>query len=130
ADVARGFRQRVGEGFAGTVAAERKPVLLREGSASPVVKSRHLRERGLRVIYGVPLVHGESVIGVAHMGSQTAREFSEQDQLILRTMAMRATALIVQHEAREAVRQRRAPAPRRTVGRSRDVGLGPALGRG
>jgi PAS domain S-box-containing protein len=103
-ELARGFAVKIGEGFAGTVAAEGKPVLLGEGSASPMVESALLRERGLRVLYGVPLIHDGSVIGVAHMGSQTAADFTEQDKLVLRSVAVRATALIVQHRSREALR--------------------------
>lgn len=88
----------IGEGFAGKVAAEGQPLLLREGSSSPLVLSKHLRARGLKVIYGVPLQCDGRVIGVAHMGSRTAPDFSDQDRLILRSMAGRASALIVQHQ--------------------------------
>ena len=97
-ELSRGFVQEIGEGFAGKIAAETKPLLLRDGSASPLLLNRGLRERGLRVLYGVPLVEGGEVVGVAHMGSQTAADFSEQDRLILRSMAGRATGLIVGHQ--------------------------------
>lgn len=99
------FTQKIGEGFAGTIAAEGKPLLLREGSASPVIKSELLRKRGLRILYGVPLTHDGSVIGVAHMGSQTAADFTEQDKLVLRNVAVRATALIVQQRTQQAIQE-------------------------
>ncbi len=94
---------RVGEGFAGTIASTGKPLLLRGEEIEKTAKSRALRERGLRVLYGAPLLHDDEVIGVAHMGSRTAVDFSEQDRLILRSMAARATALVVQHRSRKAL---------------------------
>jgi signal transduction histidine kinase len=93
--------RNVGEGFAGKVFAERRPVLLPGGSTNPLVQSEYLRARGLKVLYGVPLLHEGEVIGVAHMGSLTASDFSEEDRHILRSMARRATALIVQQQSRE-----------------------------
>jgi PAS domain S-box-containing protein len=102
-ELAHGLVFRMDEGLAGMIATEGRPVLLPEGSASPVVKSQQLRERGLRVLYGVPLVHEAGVVGVAYMGSQTAADFSEQDKLILRSMAARATALIAQQRAQQAL---------------------------
>ena len=50
----------------------------------------------MRALYGVPLSHGGSVIGVAYMGSRTAFEFSDEDRLLFRSMASRATSVIVQ----------------------------------
>ncbi|MEZ0231188.1 MAG: PAS domain S-box protein, partial [Planctomycetota bacterium] len=96
--VSAGFTQKFGEGLAGTVASRRQPLLVHEGSKSPLVVSPYLRDRGLKVIYAVPLLYDDRVIGVTYMGSQTAAEFAEEDRLILRTMAGRATTLIVQHQ--------------------------------
>ncbi|WP_375767355.1 PAS domain-containing protein [Archangium gephyra] len=94
--VAAGFSVRVGEGFSGTIAAERRPKELRSV------------EQGIRALYGVPLMEGAEVLGVAHMGSRTAFEFSNEDKLLFRAMVGRATGLIVQAQlvARErAARQ-------------------------
>jgi len=73
---------KVGEGFAGKVAAERSPLELHGGIP------------GTRTLYGVPLLDGEKLIGVAEVGSRTAFEFSATDKLLIRTMAHRATILI------------------------------------
>lgn len=100
-DVARGFSLRVGEGFAGRIAAEKTPLQLPAAATDPLVKSEILRARGVRALFGVPLVAGGDVIGVAHMGSLTASTFSEQDQRLLRAMAERATAAIFQHRLRD-----------------------------
>ena len=110
-EVAAGFQLRVGEGFAGKIAAERRPLEVRSAAAEPLVKSEALRKRGTRALYGVPLIAGDEVVGVAHMGSITAFEFSNEDKLLFRAMVSRASALLVQtrlasreREAREAMR--------------------------
>ncbi|WNG34475.1 PAS domain-containing protein [Archangium violaceum] len=95
-EVASGFSLRVGEGFSGRIAAEQRPMELRSAATEPLVKSELIRARGTRALYGVPLMFGEEVIGVAHMGSRTAFEFSNEDKLLFRAMVSRATGLIVQ----------------------------------
>ena len=95
-EVSRGFTLKMGEGIAGKIAAEGQPIMLRDAAADPRVKSRSIREKGVHALYGVPLNHGGSVIGVAYMGSRTAYEFSEEDKLLFRSMASRATSVIVQ----------------------------------
>lgn len=57
---------------------------------------RAIRSRGIQALYGVPLLNGEQVIGVARMGSRTAQEFSNEDKLLFRVMVGRAAGLIVQ----------------------------------
>ncbi|MFL5356849.1 PAS domain-containing protein, partial [Archangium sp.] len=94
--VASGFSVRVGEGFSGKIAAERNPVELRSAATDPLVRSEALRALGIRALYGVPLVQGDEVIGVAHMGSRTAYEFSNEDKLLFRAMVSRVTGLIMQ----------------------------------
>jgi len=101
-EIETGFGVPVGEGFAGRVAAERRPLLLAAGEVGALVKSDILRHRGVQALYGVPLLHGEELIGVVHIGSLTAPGFSEQDRLMLGSMASRATAAIVQHSLRAA----------------------------
>ena len=95
-EVASGFSLKVGEGFSGRIASEGCPLELRSAATDPLVKSPALRARGIRALYGVPLSQGEEVIGVAHMGSRTAFTFSNEDKLLFRAMASRATALIIQ----------------------------------
>jgi PAS domain S-box-containing protein len=95
---------KVGEGFAGKIAATRKPLLLRGDEIRSTANSPALLERKLRVIYGAPLAFDGQIIGVVHMGSQTALDFSEQDKLVLRSLAARVTALIVQQRGQEALR--------------------------
>ncbi len=105
-EMAAGFSLKVGEGFLGLIAAERNPRELRSASTDPLVKSPALRAQGIQALYGVPLLNGEQVIGVAHMGSRTAFEFSNEDKLLFRAMVSRATGLIIQ--AQLAARERQA----------------------
>ncbi|MFL5319142.1 MAG: ATP-binding protein [Myxococcaceae bacterium] len=111
-ELTRNFKLKVGEGFAGTIAAKREPLELRGARIGEVAISQFLRERGLRVIYGVPLVAGTQLLGVAHMGSLTTYEFADEDKLLFRTMCERASALLHRHTLRElaATEQQRADA--------------------
>jgi signal transduction histidine kinase/putative methionine-R-sulfoxide reductase with GAF domain len=99
-EVELGFTIAIGEGFAGTIAAQRTPLFLEAASTDPLVKSQVLRERGVRALYGVPLIEDDTVIGVAHVGSLAARDFSEDDRRIVGSLASRATAAIYQQMLR------------------------------
>ena len=102
------IRLRIGEGFAGKVAAERQArVLSLAGAASSEVASDLLRAQNLNVLFGIPLLHRDDLVGVALMGSTTAFEFSDEDKLLFRTMANRATAIIVQGQLLERERAAR-----------------------
>jgi PAS domain S-box-containing protein len=105
-----GFRLRIGEGFAGEVAATRKPLFLRDVSSDPRVRSQALRQSGLRALYGVPLLLGDELLGVAHMGSRASHEFSDEDLLLFRTMAARTTSMVAREAAHQRERAARAEA--------------------
>ncbi len=98
-------RCKVGEGFEGRIAAERQPMLLHDAARSPLVESRGLRTLGIQALYGVPLLHGDELIGVAHMGSKTASDFSEDDKQLFRAMSQRAAALIKQQQLADALQE-------------------------
>ncbi|MET0403251.1 MAG: ATP-binding protein [Cystobacter sp.] len=100
------FSEQVGEGFGGCIAAERRPLESRSAATDARVRHEALRVRGTRALYGVPLLSGGDVIGVALMGSRTAFEFSNEDKLLFRAMVSRATLLILQ--AALAARERAA----------------------
>lgn len=100
------FTLRIGEGFAGLIAMTKRPHQICAASSDPLVASPLLRARGVKALFGVPLIDGTDVIGVAQMGSLTATEFSAQDRRLLATMASRATAAISQHMLRDAADRR------------------------
>lgn len=105
-EVATGFSVEVGEGFAGTIAKSKQPLTLRSAATDPLVRNPSLRGRGVKGVHGVPLMDRGEAIGVAHMGSLTAHEFSDEDKRLLSTLATRATAAILQHLLREDAEQR------------------------
>ncbi|HEX8699263.1 MAG TPA: ATP-binding protein [Myxococcaceae bacterium] len=107
-----GMSLRIGEGFAGRVAAERKPLAVRMEGTEPADGSAEPAHAGLRVLYGIPMLDGEHLVGVAYMGSRTVYAFSEADTLLLRTMVSRATALIVQAQLRAQEQSAREEAER------------------
>ncbi len=87
-EVFQDVRVAVGAGFAGRVAAERRPVVLDQVDETTVVNSL-LRERGLRTLLGVPMLAGDDLVGVLHVGSVTPREFPEADVELLQLVATR-----------------------------------------
>lgn len=108
AEAAGGVSVRVGEGFAGAIAERGQPLLVRASAPDALLESDIKTGRGLRALYGAPLVDGGEIIGVAQIGSLSAYDFSEQDQRLLVAMANRATSAIAQHILREAVERRAA----------------------
>ena len=92
---------RIGEGFAGAIAADQQPRALASAATDPLVANPALRTAGVRALYGVPLVDGGHSIGVAHMGSLTVSTFARADRELLSAVSTRATAAIFQHMLRE-----------------------------
>lgn len=103
---ALGSRTRLGEGFMGEIGATREPLATRSASSDPRVRLEPLRDQGLRALYGVPLMDGDRLEGVAYMGSRTVYTFDDSDSLLFRTVMQRAMAHIVQAKLR--VRERAA----------------------
>ena len=67
-EVSQGVRIPVGRGFAGRIAAERRPVILDHVDHGNVLNPI-LLDKGIRSLAGVPLlVHG-AVLGVLHVGT-------------------------------------------------------------
>jgi serine phosphatase RsbU (regulator of sigma subunit) len=68
----------VGSGFAGRVAAGRKPVVLNEVNEASVLNPI-LRDFGVRRLLGVPVYGSQGLLGVLHVGSLMARTFTPDD---------------------------------------------------
>ena len=95
---------RIGDGFAGAIAARGEPMTLHHPTAAQLHNPAMARA-GIRVLYGVPIVDRSELIGVAKIGSLTADQFSLQDQRIFAAMVARASAAIVQHQLRDQARR-------------------------
>jgi sigma-B regulation protein RsbU (phosphoserine phosphatase) len=93
-EVRQGVRIPVGQGFAGRIAAEARPVILDHVDHSNVLNPI-LLEKGIRSLIGVPLLVNGTVIGVLHVGSVGRRVFTVDDAGLLQLAAERA-ALAVQ----------------------------------
>jgi putative methionine-R-sulfoxide reductase with GAF domain len=76
-------RVPIGEGFSGQIAASQRPLLLHVAASDPQMKLTAIRNKGVRALYGIPLVDRGRVIGVVHMGSVSVSDFSEQDKQLL-----------------------------------------------
>src|SRR3954469_11723230 len=71
-EVEAGVRIPVGAGFAGRVAASKRPVVLDDVDHADVLNPI-LRERGIKSLLGVPLLVAGEAIGVLHIGTLTHR---------------------------------------------------------
>ncbi len=87
-DVERGVQVPLGSGFAGLVAERRRPVRSSEEGDIKLV-SALMREKGIVSLLGVPLVVDERVLGVLHVGSREAREYSDDDVALLELAGQR-----------------------------------------
>jgi putative methionine-R-sulfoxide reductase with GAF domain len=89
-EVRRGFRLRVGNGFAGRVAATRLPVTIYDVTPGDVVNPI-LLDTGVRSLLGVPMLANGNLIGVLHVGALALRHFSSDDVQLLHLVADRAS---------------------------------------
>lgn len=80
----------VGVGFAGRIAAERRPMELADASTSEVVQSAWLRARGTKGLYGMPLFDEGEVVGVAYVGSKKVTTFTDVEKRLLGAIVDRA----------------------------------------
>ena len=90
-EVRQGVRIPVGTGFAGRIAAERRPVILNRVD-STTVANPILWDKGIRSMLGVPLMAGGSLIGVLHVGSYTGQAFDDDDVMLLELAADKLAA--------------------------------------
>ena len=98
----------IGQGMAGTVAANRVSVLVPDLSKIVLYRST-LRDRGINSIVAIPLVVEDRVIGVVHAGSEAYAQFVEDDARLLELIADRIALAINQaslYEAEQAAQQR------------------------
>jgi serine phosphatase RsbU (regulator of sigma subunit) len=88
AEVRQGVRIPLGTGFAGRIAAERRPVKL-DRIDHTTVANPILWERGIQSMLGVPLLAAGELIGVLHVGTLSNRNFTSEDADLLQIVADR-----------------------------------------
>ncbi|HLH26390.1 MAG TPA: ATP-binding protein [Chloroflexota bacterium] len=113
-EVVAGIPLPLGQGFAGRIAAERRPITVDDVEQSDV-RNPILREKGVKSLLGAPLIVRGRVLGVLHVGTLYYRRFNANDVSFLQIVADRA-ALAIEHarlyeatrlareEAEEAIR--------------------------
>lgn len=88
------FRVRIGRGFAGLVASERRALEVSDEAIERLVQSPNLRKSHTRALYGVPLLHDGQLVGVAHIGSTRDGRFSPAERKLFAAAAERAALAI------------------------------------
>jgi signal transduction histidine kinase len=92
-EVEQGVRIPLGAGFAGRVAAERRPIVLDDVDNADVINPL-LHEKRIKSLLGVPLVFADKVQGVLHVGTLTPRDFTAEDVDLLEVVANTASVAI------------------------------------
>jgi GAF domain-containing protein/anti-sigma regulatory factor (Ser/Thr protein kinase) len=92
-EVEQGVRIPIGRGFAGRIAATRRPVTIPDVDHADILNPI-LREKGIRSLLGVPLLVEGRVTGVLHVGTLTPRDFTDDDRNLLQLAADRAATAI------------------------------------
>jgi signal transduction histidine kinase len=83
----------IGGGFAGRVAAQRRPVVLGRVDEAHVLNPI-LLEKGIKSLLGVPLLLRDEVLGVLHVGTLVPRVFTTDDVELLQLVAERVALAI------------------------------------
>jgi len=92
-ELQQGSRVPVGRGFAGRIALERRPLILGKVTPSTVVNPVLLL-KGISSMLGVPLLSGDTVLGVLHVGTLSPRTFTADDVALLEQVADRAAVAV------------------------------------
>jgi serine phosphatase RsbU (regulator of sigma subunit)/putative methionine-R-sulfoxide reductase with GAF domain/anti-sigma regulatory factor (Ser/Thr protein kinase) len=88
-EVEQRVRIPLGKGFAGRVAAQRRPIALEDVEHADI-HNPILRQKGIKSLLGVPLLVEGRVIGVLHVGTLTPRIFTAEDVELLQLAGDRA----------------------------------------
>ncbi|MEX1046526.1 MAG: SpoIIE family protein phosphatase [Actinomycetota bacterium] len=94
----------VGHGFAGGIAATRRPRLVFDISSIELI-GPFLKNAGVRSVAGVPVIEGGDLLGVLHVGSRTPRQFDDQDVAVLEHAADRIGVALRRARAEDSVRR-------------------------
>jgi serine phosphatase RsbU (regulator of sigma subunit)/anti-sigma regulatory factor (Ser/Thr protein kinase) len=94
-EVEQGVRLPLGKGFAGRIAADRRPVAIADVDHADILNPI-LREKGIRSLLGVPLLVEGRVLGVLHVGTLRLRDFTADEESLLQLAGDRA-AMAIEH---------------------------------
>jgi signal transduction histidine kinase len=92
-EVEQGVRIPVGGGFAGRIAAERRPIVLADVDQAHVLNPI-LYEKGIKTLLGVPLIVRDTVIGVLHVGKLAPHRFTPENVQLLELVGERVALAV------------------------------------
>jgi hypothetical protein len=92
-EVRQGVTIPVGRGFAGRIAAERRPVVIEDVDHADILNPI-LRLKRIRSLLGVPILVEGRVVGVLHVGTLVPRHFGSEDVRLLQAAADRAALAV------------------------------------
>lgn len=102
-----GLRVKIGEGFAGQVAARNAVFWVRDAQTSPALWGPYIQERHVGGILGAPMRVGEDVIGIVQVDFLAPRGFTPHEERLLEVVALRAALAIQQQTLLEKAEQER-----------------------
>ncbi|MGO8947287.1 MAG: PAS domain S-box protein [Ktedonobacterales bacterium] len=98
-------RVPAGQGFSGSIAASRAPLIVDDIARFPVFNS--FLQQNLSSMAGVPLLVAGRLLGVVHVGTRLPRHFTDQDVQLLQQAADRIALAIDRAQLYEAERTAR-----------------------
>lgn len=112
-EVAGQVRVPIGEGFAGTIAATRQPMVVSDIRAIPVANP-FLHER-FQSMMGAPLLVGDRLIGVIHAGTEQKHRFTAREVRMLQLVAERIALAIERAQLHQEAQEARQEATERAL---------------
>lgn len=109
-EVRESARIPIGSGFAGAIAAQKRPIVLDQVDDSTVLNPLW-QQRGVRSMLGVPMLVEGNVVGVLHVNYVTQRRFTEDDIQLVQVaadriaLANRAATSRIEHAAAKALQR-------------------------
>jgi len=101
----RTVKLKMGEGIAGWVAENRKPLIIKDAQKDPRFFDKADKQTGFltRTLLSVPLVYGEELLGVINvLNSKEKHSFDIEDQALLESFSHLATVAIIRSRLLES----------------------------
>jgi phosphoserine phosphatase RsbU/P len=92
-EVSQAVHVPVGHGFAGRVAAERRPIYIADVPSADLFNPL-LVQKGLHSLLGVPLIGSGVLVGVLHVGTFAPRRFTADEEEFLQIAATQAALAV------------------------------------
>ncbi|MCT7950087.1 EAL domain-containing protein [Ancylothrix sp. C2] len=100
-----GFCPIMGEGFAGLIAATRKPLYIANAQTDALITSELIKQKGIRSILGVPLQRNHNLVGVLYVGWLQDHPWEERQLHLLEITAERCAMAILNAQLYEQTKQ-------------------------